>query len=87
MEIRKTFAAQEKIFVLVQDTNKKWHIAVGQKIISQKTFNSVKEADAYINSKPYELLINLFCLIQEMQRKNEIETNSQGDKESMQENS
>lgn len=86
MEIRKTFAAQEKIFTLVQDTNKKWHIAVGQNIMCQKTFNSVKEADAYINSKPYELLINLFCLIRELQRKNEIKENSQGDKEPMQEN-
>lgn len=51
-----------EIFLLVT-RNKKTMIAIGKSIVSNKTFKSVKEAKTYIDQKPWELLINVICLI------------------------
>lgn len=45
------------IFTLLT-VNKETKIAIGNKIISKLTFESTKEAKKYIDSKPWELLIN-----------------------------
>lgn len=55
----------ETIFTLVQN-NGNVMIAVADKIISKMTFATFEEAKAYIDSKPYELIVNATCLLYEL---------------------
>lgn len=40
-------------------------IAAGDTIISKNDFTTLDEAKAYVNSKPYELIINISCYCME----------------------
>lgn len=52
----------EDLFVIVEQ-NGQFRIAVTNKIISNKVFGSLKEATNYIDSKPWELIVNVSCAI------------------------
>lgn len=53
----------EPIFAMVKDQKtEKISIVVGNYKVSTKEFNTFKEAETYIASKPYELLINTSVL-------------------------
>ena len=71
VETNKTEVYQE-YFTLVT-SNKQTRIAVGNAIISRNTFDSVKAAKAYIDQKPWELMINLLCYVYDMAKKQEAE--------------
>lgn len=45
-------------------------ILVGKFRVSSKTFKSFEEAEAYVNSKPYELIINLSVLFNKFENEN-----------------
>lgn len=55
----------EKIFTIVEQ-NGNFLIAVADKIITKNTFATSDEAKAYIDSKPYELIVNATCLLYEL---------------------
>lgn len=45
-------------------------ITVGNNVVAEQLFETYDEAVAYIESKPYELLVTLMCLCCEMIIKN-----------------
>lgn len=49
-------------------------ILVGKYRVSSKTFKTFEEAEAYVNSKPYELIINLSVLFNKFENENSKET-------------
>lgn len=55
--------ANEKVFALVKDENEKVHICLGGYAVSEKEFDTFEQANAYIEKKPYELLINVCAVI------------------------
>lgn len=55
----------ETIFTLVTRNNKT-RIAVTNKIISVKEFDTVKAAKEYIDSKPWELIVNATLVINDI---------------------
>ena len=61
-------------FRIIEKTTKKeqiFKIAIGDKIASTETFYSLDQAETYIESKPWELLINLIFITNEMIKKYE----------------
>lgn len=73
-ETIKVHKAKSKPFFIIEreiNENKTFEIAVGQEIISEKKFNSYDEAQRYIGSKPWEIIINLACLIYQNQKEYE----------------
>lgn len=60
--------AYQVIFTLVT-RNKETEIAVGNNIVSKIKFKSTKEAKNYIDSKPWELIVNTTCCIYDMSEK------------------
>ena len=66
-------------FVFVK-TNNKYQIAAGNCIVSEKTFKSKKTAQEYLDSKPWEIIVNFICqtisIIQENENFKRNESNS-----------
>lgn len=57
----------DELFNLVKDqSNGRIIICVGNNKVSRKSFKTWKEADNYIATKPYEILINVSILIQKL---------------------
>lgn len=52
-------------FVLIK-SNEVWRIAVGNKIVCEIEFKDSEEALAYIDAKPYKLLLNLMLIVKEI---------------------
>lgn len=54
----------EQMFAVMKnkETNK-FTLLVGKYKVSNKEFASIDEANEYVNSKPYELIVNVSCLI------------------------
>lgn len=48
---------REDIFLIVRN-DKKFLIAITNQIVSRNVFDTVEEARAYIQSKPWELILN-----------------------------
>lgn len=67
----------EPLFSIVMLKNK-YRITIGNNLISSKEFNTIEETEKYIESKPYEILINSACLFANIQTEaqNEKETQS-----------
>lgn len=68
----------DSIFTLVKNKENKVVITCAGMAVSSKQFNEFKQADFYISTKPYELLINTAVVavklsknIQENENKNE----------------
>lgn len=57
---QKTEIQQHDVFTLAKKDDK-IIIVLGNAIISEKQFTTFKEAKSYIDSKPYELIINSTC--------------------------
>lgn len=51
--------------------NGEWAVCVGNQKLHENTFTSEEEAEQFINSKPYELIVNLCCFIMEKYLKND----------------
>ena len=65
-----------EIFTLVTQ-NKQTRIAIGRSIVSKMTFKTLKEAKNYIDQKPWELLINVICLVEEKAQEAKNSNNNQ----------
>lgn len=50
---------------LIVNVEDKWRIGVSGRWVTKKIFNSYEEAQAYIDSKPWDLIMNLAGLIAE----------------------
>ena len=63
---------------IVQDEDKKFVITMGKYIVSNKKFDNIKEAENYIATKPYEILVNQTQIIMHYEKENEtnVGTNS-----------
>ena len=58
------------MFTLVTKNNSVM-IAVADKIVSRHTFKTEETAQAYIDSKPWELLVNVACVCFDLMNKQE----------------
>lgn len=58
----------EEIFDIVKNQSN-YFIGVAGKLVSTKSFATKEEAEAYINSKPWELIINVSCLMYDLSKK------------------
>lgn len=56
-------------FTLVT-SKKQTRIVCGNAIVSREVFKSVKEAKAYIDKKPWELIVNTACWVFDMTHQN-----------------
>lgn len=63
----------EKIFALVKDQDGKIVICAGGYAVSQKRFETFEQADAYIATKPYEIMFNMYYILNKLEN----ETNQQ----------
>lgn len=54
----------EAPFQVIKKSGKHF-ITLGNNVVSSKKFDSYTQADKYVKSKPYELIINATCLILE----------------------
>lgn len=61
----------DEMFTLVKGNDNKVKIACGNYQVSKKTFDDFKQADAYLRTKPYEILVNVTCLFIDLAKKNE----------------
>lgn len=61
---------KDGIFALIRNKENKIVICLGGYLASKKTFDSFKQAELYIESKPYELLINICGIILYKQNEN-----------------
>ena len=68
----------EKIFALVKDENGKIVVCAGGYAVSEKKFDTFEQADQYIATKPYEIIINLFYVLKK--KDNEIKIENPQDK-------
>ena len=59
----------DEIFTLVEKEGNV-QIAIGNYLICKKHFKSFKKAEEYLAQKPYEILINVACLMAEQTLKN-----------------
>lgn len=61
-EVKKTELDQNDIFLIV-NVEEKYRIALGEHWVTKKIFNTPEEAQAYIDAKPYELLMNVAAVM------------------------
>ena len=66
----------EELFNLVKDHENKVRICLGMTCVSLKKFNTFEDADKYIKTKPYELLINSMFAVIQFNKEHENENNS-----------
>ena len=65
-------ASEDKLFTIVEKSEKEVIITIGNQIVSSKVFKDVKSAKQYIAKKPWELLVNTMCIT--FQKMKEYET-------------
>lgn len=65
-EVRKVH--QHETIFTIPEINGNFCICVGNKIISKQNFISLEEAKAYIDSKPWELIVNATCAIYDLSK-------------------
>ena len=56
-----------KPFAVLQ-VNDEYFLILGNQRMSEKTFNSVEQAEIYLTSRPYEILFNMICATFEMMK-------------------
>lgn len=70
--VESTKTEQKEIFVIVNH-NGEFMIALGNNVVSKEKFDSREKAIAYIDSKPWELILNstavMMAIINEQQNK------------------
>lgn len=62
-EIVKT--EQYDLFTLV-NKGKKWFVAIGNNVVTHSTFDRAEQAKKYIDTKPWELILNTCAVMQSM---------------------
>lgn len=74
--------ANEQLFAFAK-INNKVRIVVGRNIISEKEFDKFKEAQKYLDQKPWEIIVNLICLISKDIKNNETTKETKESEESI----
>ena len=62
--------SKDKVFAFIKNEKGKIVICLGGYQASKKTFDTFKQAQEYVNTKPYELLINICGIILYKQNEN-----------------
>lgn len=68
------------MFALVTDKNGKINICAAGMAVSQKKFDTHEQAEKYIGSKPYEILVNLMFIVIKLSKENENNNENPQDK-------
>lgn len=56
--INKTHKKNECPFTLLETDDKKYLISLGNQIVSELNFDTLEDAESYIDKKPWELILN-----------------------------
>lgn len=56
--INKTHKKNECPFTILETDDEKFLISLGNQIVSELTFDTLEEAEKYIDEKPWELILN-----------------------------
>lgn len=62
----KTYKTESKVLNIVEN-NDKYIITMGNYQLSPEEFDSLKDAEEYLATKPYDMLINLMCIVNDIQ--------------------
>ena len=54
---------QDKVFTFVEQQENDVIVAVGNEMVTSIHFKDLKAAKEYVRKKPYELLVNLMCIV------------------------
>ena len=68
VEIQEKPETYTEIFQIVKN-NGSYFIGCSNNLVSKLSFATADEAKAYIDSKPWELIINVTCLVMDMSKK------------------
>lgn len=68
---QKTISTHKRGIFTIAEKDDKFYILVQNYVVSEKTFDTLKQADNYIKSKPWELIINVTSLTQKIIKQNE----------------
>lgn len=49
--------------IIQEDTTMKCKIAIGMQFVTDEEFENLKEAENYINAKPWELILNTIIIL------------------------
>ena len=61
-EVKKTELDENNVFLIV-NVEDKYRIALGEHWVTKQIFDTPEEAQKYINSKPWELLMNVAAVM------------------------
>lgn len=53
----------DKMFYFVKDKEGKIHICVGGYAVTEKTFDKFEQAEQYVGTKPWDIIVNVCYLI------------------------
>lgn len=67
----KTISTYKRGIFTIAEKDNKFHILVQNYIVSEKTFDTLKQAERYVASKPWELIINVTSLTQKLVQQHE----------------
>lgn len=65
------FVIVEQTTTQDEESTTKFSIAVNNQIVSEKTFSTIEQAEKYIKSRPWDLIINLMGLTIKIMKENE----------------
>lgn len=63
--------SEDKLFTIVEKSEKEVFICVGNQLASSKNFKDLKQAKNYIARKPWELLVNVMCIVNQKMKNHE----------------
>ena len=69
----------DRMFYFVKDENGKIHICVGGYAVTEKTFDTFKQAEEYVGTKPWDIIVNV-CYIILKSKTNETDNKNPQDK-------
>lgn len=68
---KKTITTHKFGIFTIAEKEEKFFVLVRNYVVSAKEFDTLKQAQNYIKSKPWELIINVSCLMQKLIKDNE----------------
>ena len=78
METKQTYpiihSDETKLFTIIERDENNVVIAVGNKLATSQVFKTVQAAKNYIAKKPWELLVNVMCIVNEKMKSYEEST-------------
>lgn len=65
MKITKTEQTEPPFVIIYDEESNKWRIAMGRTIATRDEFDTAEEADNYIKSKPWEMIVTICAIMYE----------------------